>query len=122
MLGERIAKQKATCWLVNTGWSGGAYGVGSRMKIGHTRALVRAALAGTLKSAPTKKDPIFGLAVPENCGEVPAEVLNPRNTWSDKGAYDETAKKLTHSFEKNFKQYEAYVGTEVKAAAIRPAA
>ncbi|MGA3305583.1 MAG: phosphoenolpyruvate carboxykinase [Stellaceae bacterium] len=122
MLGERIAKQKATCWLVNTGWSGGAYGVGSRMKIGHTRALIRAALAGTLKSAPTKKDPIFGLAVPENCGEVPAEVLNPRNTWSDKGAYDETAKKLTHSFEKNFKQYEAYVGTEVKAAAIRPAA
>src|ERR1700691_1682819 len=122
MLGERIAKQKATCWLVNTGWSGGAYGVGSRMKIGHTRALIRAALAGTLKSAPTKKDPIFGLAVPDNCGEVPAEVLNPRNTWSDKGAYDETAKKLTHSFEKNFKQYEAYVGTEVKAAAIRPAA
>ncbi len=122
MLGERIAKQKATCWLVNTGWSGGAYGVGSRMKIAHTRALVSAALAGTLKHAPVKKDPIFGLAVPESCGEVPANVLNPRNTWSDKGAYDETAKKLSHSFEKNFKQYEPYVGTEVKAAAIRPAA
>lgn len=122
MLGERIAKHKATCWLVNTGWSGGAYGVGSRMKIAHTRALVSAALAGTLKHAPVKKDPIFGLAVPESCGEVPAHVLNPRNTWSDKGAYDETAKKLSHSFEKNFKQYEPYVGTEVKAAAIRPAA
>ncbi len=122
MLGERIAKQKATCWLVNTGWSGGAYGVGSRMKIAHTRALVSAALAGSLKHAPVKKDPIFGLAVPESCGEVPANVLNPRNTWSDKGAYDETAKKLSHSFEKNFKQYEPYVGAEVKAAAIRPAA
>jgi phosphoenolpyruvate carboxykinase (ATP) len=60
--------------------------------------------------------------VPESCGEVPANVLNPRNTWSDKGAYDETAKKLSHSFEKNFKQYEPYVGAEVKAAAIRPAA
>ena len=95
---KRQAKTKATCWLVNTGWSGGAYGVGSRMKIGHTRALIRAALAGNLKSAPTKKDPIFGLAVPESCAEVPAEVLNPRNTWSDKGSYDETAKKLTHSF------------------------
>jgi phosphoenolpyruvate carboxykinase (ATP) len=122
MLGERIAKHKATCWLVNTGWSGGAYGVGSRMKIAHTRALVSAALAGTLKNAPVKKDPIFGLAVPESCGDIPANVLNPRNTWSDKGSYDETAKKLTHSFEKNFKQYEPYVGTEVKAAAIRPAA
>ena len=122
MLGERIAKTKATCWLVNTGWSGGAYGVGSRMKIGHTRALIRAALAGNLKSAPTKKDPIFGLAVPESCAEVPAEVLNPRNTWSDKGSYDETAKKLTHSFAKNFKQYESHVGKDVTAAGIHASA
>ncbi len=118
MLGERIAQHKAQCWLVNTGWSGGAYGVGQRMKIGHTRALVRAALAGTLKDAPVRKEPYFGLAVPESCGDVPAEVLNPRNTWSDKGAYDETARDLTKRFESNFKKYEPFVGNDVKEAGI----
>ena len=121
MLGERIARHKATCWLVNTGWSGGAYGVGSRMKIAHTRALVKAALSGNLKSAPTRKESFFGLMVPESCGEVPAEVLNPRNTWSDKGSYDETARGLTKRFETNFKKYESYVGNEVKAAGIHAA-
>ncbi|MDE2513997.1 MAG: phosphoenolpyruvate carboxykinase (ATP), partial [Alphaproteobacteria bacterium] len=122
MLGERIAKHKATCWLVNTGWSGGAYGIGSRMKIAHTRALVRAVLAGTLKSVPTRQEAFFGLQVPESCGEVPAEVLNPRNTWADKGAYDQTARGLTKRFETNFKQYEPYVGNDVKAAGIHAAA
>jgi phosphoenolpyruvate carboxykinase (ATP) len=118
MLGERVAQHKAQCWLVNTGWSGGAYGVGQRMKIAHTRALVRAALAGTLKNAPVKQEKYFGLFVPESCGEVPSEVLNPRNTWSDKGAYDETARELTKRFEGNFKKFESYVGDEVKAAGI----
>ena len=122
MLGERIAKHKATCWLVNTGWSGGAYGVGSRMKIAHTRALVRAVLAGTLKAVPTRKESFFGLQVPESCGEVPADVLNPRNTWTDKGSYDQTARGLTKRFETNFKQYEPYVGNDVKAAGIHAAA
>jgi phosphoenolpyruvate carboxykinase (ATP) len=88
------------------------------MKIGHTRALVRAALAGTLKDAPVRKEPYFGLAVPESCGDVPAEVLNPRNTWSDKGAYDETARDLTKRFESNFKKYEPFVGNDVKEAGI----
>ncbi|HEX6841737.1 MAG TPA: phosphoenolpyruvate carboxykinase [Stellaceae bacterium] len=122
MLGERIKQHGAQCWLVNTGWSGGAYGVGSRMKIAHTRALVRAALAGTLKQAPVKQEGYFGLYVPEACGEVPANVLNPRNTWSDKGAYDETARELTKRFESNFKKFETYVGNDVKAAGIHAAA
>jgi phosphoenolpyruvate carboxykinase (ATP) len=122
MLGERITEHKAQCWLVNTGWSGGAYGVGQRMKIQHTRALVRAALAGTLKHVAVKKEPYFGLYVPESCGEVPAEVLNARSTWSDKGAYDETARELTKRFEQNFKKFEAYVDSGVKAAGIHAAA
>jgi phosphoenolpyruvate carboxykinase (ATP) len=118
MLAERVAKHKAQCWLVNTGWSGGAYGVGERMKIAHTRALVRAALAGTLKDVPVRKEPFFGLMVPESCGDIPANVLNPRMTWSDKNAYDETARHLSGRFEKNFKQYEPHVGQDVKAAGI----
>jgi phosphoenolpyruvate carboxykinase (ATP) len=122
MLGERISEHGAQCWLVNTGWSGGAYGVGSRMKIAHTRALVRAALAGTLKDAPVKQEPYFGLYVPESCGDVPRDVLNPRHTWSDKGAYDETARELTKRFESNFTKFEAYVGNDVKAAGIYAAA
>jgi phosphoenolpyruvate carboxykinase (ATP) len=122
MLGERIAQHKAQCWLVNTGWAGGAYGVGQRMKIAHTRALVRAALAGTLKDAPVRKEGYFGLLVPESCGELTADVLNPRNTWSDKGSYDETARELSRRFESNFKKFEPYVGEDVKAAGIYAAA
>ncbi len=122
MLGERIAQHKSQCWLVNTGWSGGAYGVGRRMEIAHTRALVRAALAGQLGKSPVRREGHFGLFVPEGCPEVPSEVLDPRNTWSDKSAYDETARDVAKRFEDNFKQFEAYVGSEVKAAAIRAAA
>jgi len=122
MLGDRITEHKAQCWLVNTGWSGGAYGVGQRMKIQHTRALVRAALAGSLKHVPVEKEPYFGLFVPESCGEVPAEVLNARSTWSDKGAYDDTARELTRRFEQNFKKFEDYVGSDVKTAGIHAAA
>jgi len=122
MLGERIARHGAQCWLVNTGWSGGAYGVGQRMKIAHTRALVRAALAGTLKEEPVRREKYFGLYVPERCGDVPADVLDARKTWSDKGAYDETARELTKRFENNFKKFESYVGNDVKAAGIHAAA
>ena len=122
MLGERIAKHGAQCWLVNTGWSGGAYGVGRRMAIQHTRALVRAALDGSLKAAPTKKEPHFGLFMPTACSEVPPEVLDPRNTWSDKKAYDETAREVAKRFEVNFKQFEPYVGSGVKSVSVRAAA
>ena len=122
LLGEKILGSDVTCWLVNTGWSGGAYGVGERMKISHTRAMVRAALDGRLGSAETVQDPTFGLHIPQTCPDVPPEVLTPRNTWADKEGYDSTAKELASRFAENFTQYEEHVGDDVKAAAIRPAA
>src|SRR5437660_762419 len=122
MLGERIARYKADCWLVNTGWSGGAYGVGNRMAIAHTRALLRAALDGSLAGVPMPQAPNFGFLVPESCAEIPGNVLDPRGTWSDKRAYDEIARNLRGNFEQNFAAYEPFVGSEVKRAAIRAAA
>jgi phosphoenolpyruvate carboxykinase (ATP) len=122
MLGERIARHETQCWLVNTGWSGGTYGVGKRMAIGYTRALLRAALDGSLAAAPVRRDPLFGLYVPESCPEVPAEVLDPRGTWRDKKAYDATARELTRRFEANFSEFEPLVGREVNNAAIHAAA
>ena len=122
MLGERIARHDARCWLVNTGWSGGSYGVGRRMGIGHTRAMVRAALDGRLAEATTTPDPNFGLHVPKNCPDVPSEVLDPKTTWSDKAAYDQTAREVAKRFEANFKQFETHVDDQVKAAAIHAAA
>ena len=121
MLGERIKKHGSQCWLVNTGWSGGTYGVGKRMPIAYTRALLRAALDGRLAAAPVRREPNFGLLVPEACPEVPSEILDPRGTWSDKRAYDETARELTRRFEANFAEFEPYVGHEVKEVAIRSA-
>src|SRR5476651_480590 len=98
MLGEKIARHQARVWLVNTGWTGGAYGVGKRMKIAHTRAMIRAALSGALDSVAYGKDPIFNLDIPASCPDVPAEVLNPRNTWADGAAYDAQASKLARMF------------------------
>jgi phosphoenolpyruvate carboxykinase (ATP) len=122
MLGERIARYKSDCWLVNTGWSGGAYGVGKRMAIAHTRALLRAALDGSLAKAAMRQDPNFGFLVPESCAEIPANVLDPRGTWPDQRGYDETARSLRGRFEHNFREFEPFVGSEVKRAAIRAAA
>ena len=122
LLGDKIAGTEVNCWLVNTGWSGGAFGVGQRMKIAHTRAMVRAALDGRLADVPTTADPVFGLHVPTTCPDVPDEVLNPRNTWSDKAAYDETARELAARFAENFTKYETHVDAGVRAAAIRPPA
>jgi phosphoenolpyruvate carboxykinase (ATP) len=116
MLKERIAKHKASCWLVNTGWTGGPFGVGSRMKIAHTRAMINAALAGKLASVATVEDPIFGLHVPAAVEGVPTDVLMPRNTWADKVAYDEKAKDLAGRFHENFKQYADQAPPEVRAA------
>ena len=118
MLGDKMAKTGAKCWLINTGWTGGRYGVGARMKIAHTRAMLRAALEGRLHGVDTVRHPDFGLAIPQSCPEVPAEVLDPKATWSDKGAYDQTARELTKRFEVNFRQFEPYVGEEIKAAGI----
>ena len=122
LLGEKIARHDAKCWLVNTGWTGGAYGVGERMKIAHTRAMVRAALDGRLAQIATAADPTFGLHMPASCPEVPAEVLNPKNTWADKGAYDDMAREVARRFETNFGQFESHVEDAVKACAIRAAA
>ena len=122
LLGEKIARHGAKCWLVNTGWSGGAYGVGARMKIAHTRAMVRAAVEGRLASAAVAPDPNFGVLVPESVPDVPREVLTPRDAWGDKDAYDSTARGLAARFEENFVQFEGAVDDKVKAAAIRAAA
>ncbi len=122
MLAERIAKDGADVWLVNTGWTGGAYGTGKRMSIHHTRALLRAALDGSLAKVEFVRDPFFGLMMPKAVPGIPASVLNPRETWADKDAYDRTARQLVGLFEKNFETFAGAVGDDVKAAAIRAAA
>jgi phosphoenolpyruvate carboxykinase (ATP) len=122
MLAELIGRHGADCWLVNTGWSGGQYGVGKRMSIRHTRALLNAALDGSLARTKFRKDRFFGLSIPEHVPGIPAEVLDPRESWADKAAYDRMAKDLIARFEKNFAGFEAGVGEEVRAAAIRVAA
>jgi phosphoenolpyruvate carboxykinase (ATP) len=122
LLGKLMAEHGADCWLINTGWSGGGYGVGERMKIAHTRAMVNAALDGRLAQAAASPDPNFGMLVPLTCPDVPAEALNPKNTWSDKSAYDSVAVDLTRRFEDNFKKFEGQVDDKVKAAAIRATA
>ncbi len=116
MLGRKLARHQAQVWLVNTGWSGGPYGVGNRMKIAYTRAMVHAALNGDLDNVPTELDPIFGLPIPVACPAVPAEVLNPRNTWADKAAYDQKARELAALFVKNFGKYKDQAAAEVIAA------
>ncbi|HEY9723281.1 MAG TPA: phosphoenolpyruvate carboxykinase [Oscillatoriaceae cyanobacterium] len=116
LLGERIQRHDVTCWLVNTGWTGGQYGVGNRMPIAHTRALVHAILDGQLDGVDYKTDPIFGVAVPQSAPGVPASVLNPRESWADKAAYDQQAQKLAKLFAANFKQFEAKVGPAILQA------
>ena len=116
LLGEKMAKHNVNCWLINTGWSGGPYGVGSRMKIGYTRAMVTAALNDSLAKVETEVDPVFGVHVPTSCPNVPANVLNPRNTWEDKASYDDYALKLAGMFKKNFKEFESHVPKDVLAA------
>jgi len=116
MLGERIARHRARVWLVNTGWSGGPYGVGSRMPIRFTRAMIRAALAGELDAVPYETDPVFNVAVPATCPGVPPEILKPRATWSDPAAYDRQAARLAQMFADNFKAFESDVSATVRAA------
>jgi phosphoenolpyruvate carboxykinase (ATP) len=116
LLGERIAKHKVDVWLVNTGWSGGPYGVGKRMDIAHTRATVRAALSGELRQVPTRHDALFNLEVPVSCPNVPSEVLEPRRTWADPAKYDQYALKLAAMFRANFSRFVDAVPAEVAAA------
>jgi phosphoenolpyruvate carboxykinase (ATP) len=117
LLGKKVSQHNAACWLINTGWSGGPYGVGKRMKIGYTRAMIRAILSGQLAEVETTPDRIFGVKVPNSCPDVPAEVLQPRNTWADKGAYDKQARDLARRFNENFEKYEAGVTEAVRAVA-----
>jgi phosphoenolpyruvate carboxykinase (ATP) len=119
MLGERIAQHAARVWLVNTGWTGGAYGTGRRMKIAYTRAMIRAALSGALDRAGYEKDSVFNLDVPSTCPDVPPDVLKPRSTWPNPEAYDAQAAKLAKMFSDNFKVFEADVTTDVTAAGPR---
>jgi len=107
MLGERLRQHQSSCWLVNTGWSGGKFGVGKRMSLKITRALVNAALDGRLNKVEFITEPAFGLSIPVSCPDVPAEILNPRNAWADKQAYDRTAADLAARFEANFQKFDA---------------
>jgi phosphoenolpyruvate carboxykinase (ATP) len=116
MLGERIERHGAKVWLVNTGWTGGAYGTGARMKLSYTRAMVRAVLAGALEQAGFVKDPVFGVEVLTSVPEVPPEILVPRRTWADPAAYDAQARKLAQMFRDNFEQYRAEVSDAVAKA------
>lgn len=118
LLQEKIAAHGATCWLVNTGWTGGAYGTGSRMPIKATRTLLSAALDGSLTEATFRKDPNFGFDVPVTVAGVDSSLLDPRSTWADKDAYDTQAAKLVEMFAENFEQYVPYIDDDVKAAAI----
>nr|WP_245883844.1 phosphoenolpyruvate carboxykinase [Hasllibacter halocynthiae] len=118
LLREKIARHGATCWLVNTGWTGGAHGTGSRMPIRATRALLSAALGGGLSDAAFRKDPVFGFDVPVAVPGVEDALLDPRSTWADGGAYDAQAAKLAGMFAENFRQYEGHVDEDVRAVAI----
>ncbi len=122
MLERLIERHGVDCWLVNTGWTGGAYGIGQRMGIRHTRALLHAVLDGSLARARFRTEPFFGLAIPEAVPGIPVEVLDPRQGWADKRAYDRRARDLVGRFEANFAQFQAAVGDEVRAVAIRAAA
>ncbi len=119
MLGDKLREHGANVWLVNTGWSGGAHGVGSRMKLSHTRAMVNAALAGDLEGVEFVADPVFGVDVPISVPGVPAEVLRPRDTWSDGEAYDAAAAELAAMFKTNFERFAADVSDGVRAAGPR---
>jgi phosphoenolpyruvate carboxykinase (ATP) len=116
MLGEKLAQHKVNAWLVNTGWTGGPYGTGNRMKIAFTRQMIHAILNGMLKDVPTVQDPVFGLYVPESCPGVPREIMNQRDTWTDKRAFDTKAKELAEKFKANFEQFASQVPAEVRAA------
>lgn len=120
LFGEKMERHEVNVWLINTGWTGGPYGVGSRMKLAYTRAMITAALEGNLDQVEYKKHPTFGFEVPQECLNVPKEVLNPKNTWEDPHAYDRQAKKLAEAFIENFRQFESFASQEIKEGAPTP--
>ncbi|HET6573358.1 MAG TPA: phosphoenolpyruvate carboxykinase (ATP), partial [Fimbriiglobus sp.] len=116
LLADKLRKHNSNVWLVNTGWSGGAYGTGKRMKLAYTRAIIDAIHSGELATAPTAPDPVFGVNVVTACPNVPSDILVPRETWADKSAYDATARKLAGLFRKNFEPYAAAAGEHAATA------
>jgi phosphoenolpyruvate carboxykinase (ATP) len=116
LLGEKLRRHQASCWLINSGWAGGPFGVGQRMKLKYTRAMVDAVLSGELKDVPTTPHPVFGVHVPQSCPGVPAEFLDARGMWADKAAYDKSARDLARRFNKNFEKFTG-VNPEILAAA-----
>jgi phosphoenolpyruvate carboxykinase (ATP) len=119
MLADRLDRHRIPVWLVNTGWTGGPYGTGERIPIDHTRNMVRAALGGLLDGVSYETDPVFGVAVPLGVPDVPSDVLRPRGTWADPGAYDRKAAELARMFAENFGQYADGVSEAVRVAGPR---
>lgn len=117
MLGKKMKEHKVNVWMINTGWSGGPYGIGHRMKLSYTRAMISAALEGKLNDINYEAHPVFGMLMPTSCPDVPSNILNPRNTWADKDAYDIKAIELAKQFVKNFEKYAAGVNQETLDAA-----
>ncbi|MCF8030487.1 MAG: phosphoenolpyruvate carboxykinase (ATP) [Desulfohalobiaceae bacterium] len=116
LLGNRIVEHDVDCWLVNTGWSGGPYGVGDRISIGHTRAMIRAALSGELNRVDYRQDELFGLHMPRRCPQVPSRILDPKNTWQDPEAYDRKGRELAELFRDNFRRFASEVSDAVRDA------
>jgi phosphoenolpyruvate carboxykinase (ATP) len=119
LLEEKIKEHSSKCWLVNTGWTGGPYGVGSRMKIGYTRALLNAAISGELDNVEMKVDPVFGIEVPVSAPGVPGDILDPRNTWPEPKDYDAQAAKLARLFHDNFEKFKDLAPDNVVSAGPR---
>lgn len=117
MLGEKMRKHQVNVWMINTGWSGGPYGIGSRMKLGYTRSMITAALAGQLDSVDYMEHPVFGMKIPQSCPDVPSNILDPRSTWANPTAYDEKSKDLATQFVQNFEKYASGVSDEILKAA-----
>ena len=122
LFGKRLAEHGSKCWLINTGWTGGPYGVGERISIAYSRAVIRAALSGALEGVAYKTDPVFGFKVPQQCPGVPEDVLQPRKTWKDPQAYDQTARKLAGLFNDNFKEFSDRAPSEVREAGPKTSA
>ena len=113
LLAEKIRTHNSSVWLINTGWTGGPYGEGHRMKLSYTRQMLSEALEGTLDDTTFDIDPVFGLAIPNEVDSIPSEILTPRNTWSDKEAYDDKAEELAAMFAENFQQFEDEASQEL---------
>jgi phosphoenolpyruvate carboxykinase (ATP) len=117
MLGKKMKAHQVNVWMINTGWSGGPYGIGKRMKLDYTRSMITAALNGELEKVDFIKHPVFGMLIPSSCPDVPAEILDPQNTWPDKNEYMIKSKQLAGLFIKNFEKYISGVTPEIIAAA-----